>query len=217
MWLERFVIIVTSLSHDFDPANWAGLYEPTWVEGAITIGSFSLFFLLFLVFIKNFPAVSITEMKEGSAHAEVFDDSLARCLSKHGFLDRFYDLFLASSPRVREAFANTDFAHQKKMLADSLSLMTSVSGAPADELEELDRVARRHGKHDLDISYDLYDLWLESLMQAVREFDGHFDRDVDRAWRNTLAEGIEFMESRHERRSLRPGSVADAGDASAGG
>jgi hemoglobin-like flavoprotein len=199
MWLERFVIIVTSLSHDFDPANWTGLYEPTWVEGAITVGSFSLFFLLFLLFIKNFPAVSITEMKEGSAHAEVFDDSLARCLSKHGFLDRFYERFLASSPQVREAFRNTDFAHQKKMLTDSLSLMTSMSGAPADELEELDRVARRHGKHDLDIGFELYDLWLESLMQTVREFDGHFDRDVDRAWRNVLAEGIEFMESRHER------------------
>ena len=204
MWLERFVIIVTSLSHDFDPANWTGLYEPTWVEGAITVGSFSLFFLLFLLFIKNFPAVSITEMKEGSAHAEVFDDSLARCLSRHGFLDRFYDLFLASSPRVREAFRHTDFAHQKKMLADSLSLMTSVSGAPADELEELDRVARRHGKHDLDIGFELYDLWLESLMRTVREFDGHFDRDVDRAWRNVLAEGIEFMESRHERQGSAP-------------
>ena len=33
MWLERFVIIVTSLSHDFDPANWSGVYQPTWVEG----------------------------------------------------------------------------------------------------------------------------------------------------------------------------------------
>ena len=29
MWLERFVIIVTSLSHDFDPANWSGVYQPT--------------------------------------------------------------------------------------------------------------------------------------------------------------------------------------------
>ena len=64
MWLERFVIITTSLSHDFDPANWSGLYQPTWVELAITIGSFSMFFLLFLLFIKNFPVVSITEMKE---------------------------------------------------------------------------------------------------------------------------------------------------------
>ena len=64
MWLERYVIIVTSLSHDFDPANWAGVYQPTWIEGAITIGSFGMFFTLFLLFVKNFPAVSITEMKE---------------------------------------------------------------------------------------------------------------------------------------------------------
>ena len=66
MWLERFVIIVTSLSHDFNPANWAGIYTPTWVEGAITLGSFSMFFFLFLLFVKNLPAVSMTEMKEAS-------------------------------------------------------------------------------------------------------------------------------------------------------
>ena len=63
MWLERYVIIVTSLSHDFDPANWSGVYEPTWVEAAITLGAFGLFLTLFLLFVKHFPAVSITEMK----------------------------------------------------------------------------------------------------------------------------------------------------------
>ena len=62
--ISIFVNIVTSLSHDFDPANWAGVYQPTWVEAAITLGSFGLFFTLFLLFVKNFPAVSITEMKE---------------------------------------------------------------------------------------------------------------------------------------------------------
>jgi molybdopterin-containing oxidoreductase family membrane subunit len=69
MWLERYVIIVTSLSHDFDPANWGGIYQPTWVEAAITVGSFGMFFTLFLLFIKNFPAVSITEMKEAVGHS----------------------------------------------------------------------------------------------------------------------------------------------------
>ncbi len=65
MWLERYVIIVSSLSHDFDPANWSeGVYSPTWVEGGITAGSFALFFLLFLLFVRNFPAISMTEMKE---------------------------------------------------------------------------------------------------------------------------------------------------------
>ena len=73
MWLERYVIIVTSLSHDFDPANWSGIYQPTWVEAAITIGSFGMFFMLFLLFIKNFPSISITEMKETMNQAAQVD------------------------------------------------------------------------------------------------------------------------------------------------
>ena len=65
MWLERYVIIVSSLAHDFDPANWPeGTYAPTWIEGAITAGSFALFFLLFLLFVRNFPSVPIAELKE---------------------------------------------------------------------------------------------------------------------------------------------------------
>jgi Ni/Fe-hydrogenase subunit HybB-like protein len=68
MWLERFVIIVSSLAHSFDPAEWVGSYHPTWVEVAITAGSFAWFFLFFLLFVKNFPAISITEVKEMSTH-----------------------------------------------------------------------------------------------------------------------------------------------------
>ena len=67
MWLERYVIIVSSLSHDFNPSVWAELYKPTWVEMAITAGSFAWFFLFFLLFIKYFPAVSMTEVKEHAA------------------------------------------------------------------------------------------------------------------------------------------------------
>jgi Ni/Fe-hydrogenase subunit HybB-like protein len=64
MWLERFVLIVSSLSHSFDPAEWSGMYHPTWVEAAITAGSFAWFFLLFLLFVKNFPVISMAELKE---------------------------------------------------------------------------------------------------------------------------------------------------------
>ncbi len=63
MWLERFVIIVSSLSHEFDPAAW-GLYQPSWVEVGITVGSFAWFFLFFLLFIKFLPLVSLAEVKE---------------------------------------------------------------------------------------------------------------------------------------------------------
>ena len=67
MWLERFNIIVTSLAHDRLPFDWR-VYTPTWVEWAITIGAFGWFFMLFLIGLKIFPSVSISEMKEEAAH-----------------------------------------------------------------------------------------------------------------------------------------------------
>jgi Ni/Fe-hydrogenase subunit HybB-like protein len=66
MWLERFVIIVSSLAKDFDPYNW-GVYTPSWVEVGITLGSFGMFFTFFLVFTKVLPILSITEIKEEAA------------------------------------------------------------------------------------------------------------------------------------------------------
>jgi len=63
MWCERFVIIVTSLSKDYDPYVW-GTYTPSLVEVGITIGSFGLFFTLFLIFCKVLPVLSMTEKKE---------------------------------------------------------------------------------------------------------------------------------------------------------
>jgi len=63
MWLERFVLIVTSTAHDFLPSSW-GTYTPSPVEIIITIASFAWFAFLFLLFAKHLPAVAISEMKE---------------------------------------------------------------------------------------------------------------------------------------------------------
>ncbi len=63
MWLERFVIIVTSLSHEYNPFGW-GFHKLTMTEVYIIIGSFSLFFFLFMVFAKVLPVVSNWEVKE---------------------------------------------------------------------------------------------------------------------------------------------------------
>jgi molybdopterin-containing oxidoreductase family membrane subunit len=63
MWLERFVIIVSSLAHEYVPYS-HGNYTPTWVEGAITVGTFGFFFMMFLLFAKFLPVVAVTEKKE---------------------------------------------------------------------------------------------------------------------------------------------------------
>jgi molybdopterin-containing oxidoreductase family membrane subunit len=64
MYLERFLIIVPSLAHGGTPFSW-GSYTPTWVEISITAGSFAGFCLLYAVFAKVFPILSVWEIKEG--------------------------------------------------------------------------------------------------------------------------------------------------------
>jgi molybdopterin-containing oxidoreductase family membrane subunit len=63
MWLERFVIVVGSLSRDYMPSAWH-IFVPTIWDYAILIGSIGLFFLLFLLFVRTLPSISISELSE---------------------------------------------------------------------------------------------------------------------------------------------------------
>ena len=62
MWFERFVIIVSSLHHDYLPSAWR-IYQPTLVDYGILLGSFGLFFTLVLLFARVLPVIATTEMK----------------------------------------------------------------------------------------------------------------------------------------------------------
>ena len=62
MWLERFVIVITSLHRDFLPSSW-GMYYPTWVDWSLYIGSIGLFLTLLFLFIRILPMISIFEMR----------------------------------------------------------------------------------------------------------------------------------------------------------
>ena len=64
MWLERFIIVVPTLSFPRLPFP-EGIYSPTWVEWGLLVGSFALFALFFLLFTKVFPIISIWEIREG--------------------------------------------------------------------------------------------------------------------------------------------------------
>ena len=63
MWLERFLIIVSSLNRDFLPSSWH-LYVPTLVDLGILAGSLGLFTLLILLFLRFVPLVSLSEVKQ---------------------------------------------------------------------------------------------------------------------------------------------------------
>ena len=62
MWLERFVIVVTSLHRDFMPSSW-GMYYPTRWDYATFFGTIGLFLALIFLFIRFLPLISIFEMR----------------------------------------------------------------------------------------------------------------------------------------------------------
>ena len=64
MWLERFLIVVPALERKFLPYSW-GTYRPTWVEDTLMASSFGMMALLYLLFSKFVPMISIWEMKVG--------------------------------------------------------------------------------------------------------------------------------------------------------
>lgn len=84
MWLKRYIIVVPTLASPFmtpDGVNAPNTdplaYIPTWVEWSITAGAFSGFALLYILFSKVFPIVSIWEIEEDQAEAAALTDAEA--------------------------------------------------------------------------------------------------------------------------------------------
>ncbi len=69
MWVERFVIVITSLSRDFVPSSWH-LFRPTFWDWATLAGSIGLFFMLQFLFMRFLPMISISETRELVAEPE---------------------------------------------------------------------------------------------------------------------------------------------------
>jgi Ni/Fe-hydrogenase subunit HybB-like protein len=81
MWLERFVIIVTSLNRDFLPSSWA-MYSPTYVDWSMFVGTLGFFFTLIFLFVRFLPVISIFEVRtllpqaNVHGHQQDFDESV---------------------------------------------------------------------------------------------------------------------------------------------
>jgi molybdopterin-containing oxidoreductase family membrane subunit len=70
MWLERFVIVVTSLHRDYLPSSW-GMYQPSQWDWSMFVGTIGFFFALLFLFIRFLPMISIFEMRTILPEAEV--------------------------------------------------------------------------------------------------------------------------------------------------
>ena len=69
MWFERFVIVVISLHREFLPSNW-DYFRPTWVDICTYLGTFGLFFTMFLLFMRFLPMIVVSEVKGVTPQAD---------------------------------------------------------------------------------------------------------------------------------------------------
>jgi molybdopterin-containing oxidoreductase family membrane subunit len=85
MWLERFIIVITSLHRDFLPSSW-GMYYPTQWDWAVLFGTIGFFLVLMVLFVRVLPSISIFEVREVLHHLapHILDDGGPTPSRAHG-------------------------------------------------------------------------------------------------------------------------------------
>lgn len=126
----------------------------------------------------------------GATPQDTYDDlhrSYGRCLHNGAFIERFYELFLASHPDVPAAFANTDFNQQRRKLRRALTTSIMFAGGSDSVRASVDRMAEVHSRHGrVPVKPHLYDHWLESLVTAIREHDPELTPQLESRWREAM-------------------------------
>jgi hemoglobin-like flavoprotein len=128
---------------------------------------------------------------------ELVNDSLERCTPHADFFATFYLRFRDSSEEVAKKFEGTDIRRQTRALRDSFYLLLRAVGGDPEAWQALELRAIRHDRRHLDIRPDMYQLWLESLVITIRDFDRELDAITEAAWRRVMKKGIDFMSARY--------------------
>lgn len=135
-------------------------------------------------------------------YLELFNQSYARVTEQKpqdkDFFLRFYELFIPASKEINEKFKNTDMQRQKDMLRESIFYMVDFA-ATNQASDFMYNIAVLHSKGQRDIGPHLYDTWLDSLIDTVREYDTDYNEDTELAWRIVLASGIAYMKFHHSK------------------
>jgi len=137
-------------------------------------------------------------MKFNDLLVNAFNNSLNRCQTNPQFLSLFYKKFVISNEEIREKFSNTNMADQKMILHASLYMIMLATRGNETASVYMDRVSKRHSKSELNIRPELYDIWLTTLLETVREVDPDFNEEVEEAWYKVMKYGINYMTSRYE-------------------
>lgn len=122
---------------------------------------------------------------------DTYDDlqqSYGRCLREKNFIERFYEIFLASHPDIPPMFAVTDFQKQRMALRRGISAAISHAAGSALSDRTIQQMSEIHSRRGhAPVPPELYRYWLESLLQAVKETDPEVTPQLLARWRQGMS------------------------------
>lgn len=119
--------------------------------------------------------------------------SYGRVLTKRTFIPAFYKIFTNSHPSIPGMFKNTDFEKQHELLAQSINMAILFTQNNVIAKNAITRLRKSHDHEHLNIKPDLYPLWIDSLIRALKECDPEFTPALEQQWREIIEPAINHI------------------------
>jgi hemoglobin-like flavoprotein len=136
------------------------------------------------------------------AFEKIFDESYERVklVTKDGdsFFEAFYNRFISSDPEIAAHFDETDMTQQKQMVERSFYRMLAFYTTNQDD-DYMRTIAYQHSTEGFNVDPKLYDIWLGSLVDTVKEYDPEINSEIELAWRLIMSSGITYMKHHYDR------------------
>lgn len=125
--------------------------------------------------------------------------SYGRCLRDKHFIDRFYEVFMASHPAIPTMFAHTDMFRQRLALRRGVSIAILHAAGSTLAKRSVERMADVHGAGGrAPVPPHFYAHWLESLIEVIAETDPAADTALLVRWRRAMNAVIDTFIDRYE-------------------
>ena len=117
------------------------------------------------------------------------------CVDAQQFFDSFYFLLCEKEPHLVALFAQVDMRRQNQLVRSGVEHLLGYAEGTLEAKAELRRLGESHNRQGLQIDPKLYESWVSTIVECVREHDPQSTGMVETAWCEVLEPGIELMKS----------------------
>lgn len=124
---------------------------------------------------------------------DLISASYGRCILSEGFFEDFYETFQKSDPRIKAYFTDTDMSQQRRLLRHGISYMIMYAEENRTGELKVEKLGDSHSETQMNIKPELYDFWIQSLVETIRKHDSKSTPELESDWKQILNLGVNKM------------------------